>query len=123
MSQTKVSTLDEIIRIYKNSDGKVIGLHSIVIHEDRKQNPNPSPGNITDKRFKRTGKFSHTFTRFNLDMSGSREIVEVLMLGKYDEFIQNIDSTDIIEVVYFGNAETNDLVIDLRPFPTIGDTI
>lgn len=123
MTQPKATVVDEITRIYKNTDGKVIGLHSISITELRKQIPDPSPGKVNNDRFKRTAKMSYSFTRFNLDMTGSREVTEVLMLGKYDDYLMNLDGTDIIEVSYIGNEETNDIKIDLRQFPTIGDTL
>jgi hypothetical protein len=122
MTQPKALIIDQITRIYKNNADRIIGLHTITIHEQREQNPNLQ-GKITNTRFKRHATISSDFTRFNLAMGQSRVISTVQMLGKYDEFTYNGSQTDIISVEYLGNNEVNSIEVSLKEFPTIGETL
>lgn len=123
MTQPKALILDEIIKIYKNADDKVLGIHSIVVHEDRQAIPDPRPGKVNSDRFKRTARTTHSFSRINLEMGGDRTISKVLMIGKYDDFDYNGDNTDVISVTYLGDDHTNDVYVDISQFPTIGDVL
>lgn len=123
MTTPKVSVLDSITRIYKNSAGRVIGIHSISVIENRPLVPDPRPGVVSNARFKRTGSITTSFSRFNLQMGESRFIASIQMIGGYDEFEYNNDTNDIVEVKYFGGEGVNDLTIDLREFPQIGEEV
>jgi hypothetical protein len=65
MTQPKALLLDEIVRIYKNSAGRVIGLHSIAINEYRELIPNLIPGKVNASRFKRSATIHSKFDRLN----------------------------------------------------------
>lgn len=123
MTQPKASMLDDIVRIYKNNAGRVIGIHNIGIHEQREAFPNPIPGKINTSRFKRTATVSIHFNRFNLSMGESRIISAVMMIGKYDDFTYNDTQTDIIAVNYLGDAHVNELEVSLKDLPSIGETL
>jgi hypothetical protein len=123
MTQPKALVLDEIVRIYKNSANRVIGIHCIAVHEQREVFPNPIPSKINASRFKRTATIHVHFDRLNLVMGESRVISAIQMLGKYDDFTYNGTNTDIIIVKYLGNDQTNDLEVSLKNLPTIGETL
>ena len=126
MSQGHVSLLDTITRIYKNSNGKVIGLHCISLQETKDMLPSPIPGeypSLRDRR-KRGVQISHSFERLNLDIGGSRIVTSIQMLGAYDDFVTNSFGNDIERVIYFGNSDKeNDLIISMKEFPTIGSIL
>lgn len=120
----QVTSLDQIVKIYKNVSGKVIGIHTISVSVDRTDVAElPPEQKVLLKGFPRRGKISSDFTRFNLTISGSRIISSVQFIGKYDDFQNNETEDDIVSVTYYGDAQTNDLIIPLNNFPTIGDTI
>jgi len=128
MGQVGTSLLDTITRIYKNSNGKVIGVHCISVNEKREANPTSIPGEYGSlaERRKRGLHLSVSFQRFNLDMGGSRVVDSVLMLGGYDDFVMNGSSNDILSVTYDGRDDENlenDLIVGLSEFPTIGATL
>lgn len=68
MTQPKALILDDIVRIYKNSADRVIGIHCITVHEQREPFPNPIPSKINASRFKRTATIHVHFDRFNLSI-------------------------------------------------------
>lgn len=126
MSNVGTDQLDTIIRIYKNADGKVIGVHCLSVRTTTEHLPNSIPGEYPElaQRRKRSMDLNVGFQRFNLDIGGPRVITSVLMMGKYDDFI--VSGSDISEVTYFGRDTEgleNDLVISLTEFPTVGDTV
>jgi hypothetical protein len=123
MTQPKALILDDIVRIYKNSADRVIGIHCITVHEQREPFPNPIPSKINASRFKRTATIHVHFDRFNLSMGESRVIAKVQMIGKYDDYSYNGMNTDIVTVSYFGDDQVNDLEVSLKDLPTIGDTL
>jgi hypothetical protein len=124
MTQPSAMVLDEITRIYKNSVGRVIGIHCIHVHETRELNPNGIPGmNVSRSRFKRGAKTTTSFERFNLVMGESRVIDKIQMIGQYDDFVYVAGNQDISYVRYIGNEETNDVTVSFTDFPTIGETI
>jgi hypothetical protein len=115
--------VDTVTRIYKNSAGRVIGIHCLSIEEGRELSPHPTPGKITNTRFKRHAKLGVEFLRLNLSMGENRTISTVQMIGKYDDFTYNGSSNDIVSIIYFGDTQTNELEISLSELPTVGDTI
>ena len=124
MTQPSALVLDEITRIYKNSVGRVIGIHCIHVHETRELNPNGIPGmNVSSTRFKRGARTVVEFQRFNLVMGESREIDKIQMIGKYDDFVYLPGNMDISYVKYFGDLETNDVTVSFADFPTIGESL
>lgn len=123
MTQPKASMLDNIVRIYKNSAGRVIGIHTIGVHEQRQPLPDPIPGKINNDRFKRTATISINFDRFNLSMGESRVIDKIQMIGKYDDFTYNNVQTDIVAVKYLGDTHVNEIEVSLKSLPTIGETL
>ena len=126
MTQPSVLILDEITRIYKNSIGRVIGIHCIHVHETRKLIPSglPNMNDINKDRFKRGSYLTVSFDRFNLQMGESRVIDKIQMIGKYDDFTYNGNSSDIISVKYISeDPNINDVIVSLRDFPTIGESI
>lgn len=123
MTQPKALLLDSIVRIYKNNAGRVIGLHTVSIHEQREQSPGPIPSRISNSRFKRSATVTSEFDRFNLSMGESRIIATIQMIGKYDDFTYNNSGNDIVSIRYLGNNEVNDIEVSLLELPTIGETI
>ena len=125
MGQLGTTLLDTVTRIYKNSDGKVIGLHCLGINERKASSPSPVPGDYPDlaERSKRGLKLNISFQRFNLDIGGSRVIDSVLMFGGYDDFVLNGSGDDLLQITYYGIDDENDLIVALGDFPTVGSTV
>lgn len=124
MTHSYPSLLDSVVRIYKNSDDRVIGIHSINIHqteEVKTHTPGKYPTN--QEKVNRGCIIKPSFTRFNLEMGESRAIATIQMLGEYDDFEMNGGNTDIRFLTYYGKDDQNDLIVSLEEFPTIGSII
>ena len=118
------TVLDQIVKIYKNEDNKVIGIHTVSIVIDKVEIQDlPPEQKVLKKKFPRKAKINTDFARFNLDLGGSRIIDTVQLIGKYDDFEYNNTETDIVSVEYQGDSETNTFVIPLDMLPTIGDSL
>ena len=128
MGQTGTNLLDTIGRVYKNSDGKILGMHCISVQSYTQASPDGKMGSfpdLTDRR-SRSVHISSTFQRFNFDIGGSRVVSTVSMFGGYDDFVENGSNDDILTVTYSGrdtDGVENDLIVSMDEFPTIGATL
>lgn len=126
MGQVGTHLLDTIGRVYKNSDGKILGMHCISIQMYNQASPTGKIEDYPDlaDRRKRSVHISSTFQRFNFDIGGSRVVDSVSMFGAYDDFV--VSGSDLSSVTYFGRDDEgleNDIIVSMDEFPTIGATL
>lgn len=123
MSRATYQEIDTVYRIYKNSLDKTIGIHEIVVVEERPSIPDPIPGHINDNRFQRRGVIKSSFRRIINSMGEDRVIAKISFIGNPDDFTYNDAVNDLISITYNGTELVNDLIIPLVNFPTVGDTL
>ena len=128
MGQTGTNLLDTIARVYKNADGKILGMHCISVQTYRQALPTGKMDDIPPLQDRRTRSvhISSSFQRFNFDIGGSRTVASIHMAGSYDDFVENGGSNDLLSVTYFGRDDEgleNDVIVSMDEFPTIGATL
>lgn len=113
---------DTITRVYKNSSNQIVAIQTIEVLAENLAHPRPgfAPHSEGTQRFLRRGKIDVSTSLFNRGSSEDRVIANILQFGRYDTF-EN-EGNNVVRVVYNGNNEVNDLIIDLNNLPAIGDS-
>lgn len=101
------------LRIYKNSDNKVLAIDDITVITDTRR--------ITLERFHHSSRWTSKRTLIHLGI-GDRIISTVQMLGDYDLITE--DSGDYLTATWSAASENeNDVVMLFDTLPKTGDTL